>query len=158
MQAVTNSQPSRGFTFIEVTIVVVIVVVLVSFGVPRYRDAIERTHAAEAVQYLSDLRLAQDRHRGTTGHFASNREDLDLTQPTPKYFGIGEIKVVGTAKLGQGPEQRHGWSLTLTRKSENSLYGAYTVTYNERGFDPERSSLDELPQISPIEEAALLLP
>jgi len=158
MKPLSSRAANRGFTLVEVSIVLVIVLVLISFGVPRYRDAIERTHAAEAVQYLRDVRLAQDRYRGAIGHFARDVADLEMTAPVPKYFDVGTMKVIGTAKLGQGPEQKHGWSLTLTRRAENSPYGAYTVTFDERGYVARSSSLEKLPEISPIEEAALLLP
>ena len=37
---------SRGFTIIELVIVLLVVIVLLSFGVPRYRDAIERARSS----------------------------------------------------------------------------------------------------------------
>jgi hypothetical protein len=39
----------------------------------------------------------------------------------------------------------------VTRHVETSAYGAYTVAFNELGYDPERSSLDLLERINPIE-------
>ena len=140
---------SRGFTIIELVIVLLVVVVLLSFGVPRYRDAIERAHAGEAMQYLADVRLAQDRYAGGGGRFASDVNDLELTAPTPRYFEVGLMKL---------DSRDPGWSLTLTRHIETSNYGAYSVVFNERGYDADRSSVNLLSRISPVEEYVLLGP
>ena len=142
----------RGFTTVELAVVLMTVVVLFSFGVPRFRDAVERTHAGEAVQYLIDVRLAQDLHRGALGHFAKQVSDLELTAPDPQYFKVGPMRV------WQGVEIGRGWSLTLTRHADTSDYGAYTVTFNQRGYDVQGSSLSSLSQVSPIEGYALLQP
>ena len=61
MGAVLNKQGSkqRGFTLVELAIVIVIIGVLASFGVPRFRDAVERSKAGESMNYLSAVRAAR---------------------------------------------------------------------------------------------------
>jgi prepilin-type N-terminal cleavage/methylation domain-containing protein len=149
-QAVSKTRGARGFTIVELAIVLVVVAVLLSFGVPRFRDAAERTRAGEAVQYLVDVRLAQDSYRAANGHFAQDVADLELTAPAPKHFELGLMKVSRSSERGDS------WTLTVTRHVETSAYGAYTVAFNELGYDPERSSLGLLEQISPIEEYEML--
>jgi competence protein ComGC len=92
-RTVRKTKGARGFTIVELEIVLVVVVVLLSFGVPRFRDAVERTRAGEAVQYLVDVRLAQDSYRAANGRFAQDVADLELRAPAPKHFEVGLMKV-----------------------------------------------------------------
>jgi prepilin-type N-terminal cleavage/methylation domain-containing protein len=133
-----------GFTLVELAIVIVIIGVLASFGVPRFRDAVERTKAGEAVNYLSAVRTAQERFAAREGTYASELSDLDIAMPAPKYFHVGTIDVGSTDDL------ESSWSLTLTREGASAGYGAYTVVFNEQGYDTVGSTINDLPQINPI--------
>jgi len=134
----------RGFTLVELAIVIVIIGVLASFGVPRFRNAVERTKAGEAVNYLSAVRSAQERFEAREGTYASDVADLDIALPAPKYFAVGTIDVGSTGDL------ESSWSLTLTRQGASAGYGAYTIVFTEQGYDADGSTIDDLPQINPI--------
>jgi type II secretory pathway pseudopilin PulG len=150
MRIARENSHHRGFTIVEFTIVMIVAVLLLSFGIPRLRYAAERTRVAAAVQYLADVRLAQDRYRAAIGRFARDVDDLELTASEPDHFEVGLLK--------RNSSEKEGWSLTLTRRIERSAYGAYTVCYNELGYDPGRSSLSQFPRISPIDDEAALRP
>jgi len=117
-----------GFTLVELAIVIVIIGVLAAFGVPRFRDSVERSKAAEAFNYLSAVRTAQERYHGLEGTYADAVSKLDVKLPAPKYFTPGTV-------TANGDSLEKGWKLTLTRTGASAGYGAYTVTYNEDGFD-----------------------
>jgi prepilin-type N-terminal cleavage/methylation domain-containing protein len=122
----------KGFTLVELAVVIVIIGVLAAFGVPQFLKSVERSKAAEAFNYLSAVRSAQERYLAKEGVYAdsTNLGNLDITQVAPKYFDVGEMSAANTAGSPS-------WSLTLTRKSASSSYGGYSVTFTQQGFNTE---------------------
>jgi prepilin-type N-terminal cleavage/methylation domain-containing protein len=119
----------RGFTLVELAVVIVIIGVLAAFGVPQFLKSVERSKAGEAFNYLAAVRSAQERYVAAQGVYTSVASTLDIQQVAPKYFNIGTFIVDNT--MPGAPS----WSLTLTRKSSSSAYGDYTVTFTQNGFD-----------------------
>ena len=133
----------KGFTLVELAVVIVIIGVLAAFGVPRFLQSVERSKAAEAFQYLSAVRSAQERYISQQGVYADDLTTLDITQSTPKYFGVG---TVSTTNPGGGTPT---WSLTLTRIAATSSYGDYTVIFTQDGFDSS-STINQQTGINPM--------
>jgi len=131
-----------GVTLVELAVVILVVGVLASFGVPRFLSTVERSKASQAFAYLSAIREAQGRHRTREGVYAGSVGVLGLASPRPVYFSEGPV--VAPDGLAAG------WSLTLTRAGESAGgYGAYTLTFNQDGYDPANSTLDGFPAINP---------
>ena len=154
MGAVTKKQSTnqRGFTLVELAIVIVIIGVLASFGVPRFRDAVERSKAGESMNYLSAVRAAQERYHAREGTYADDLTQLDISIPQPKYFTVGDVAAGSTDDL------EDSWQLTLTREGASAGYGPYTVCFTEQGYDPDNSTINDLPQINPISAQAAAAP
>ena len=67
---------SRGFTLIELMIVLVIVAILAASAVPIYRSFTSRAYGTEIRSALGALRRAQRAHKAEFGGYASQWSDL----------------------------------------------------------------------------------
>ncbi|MCX5782890.1 MAG: type II secretion system protein [Elusimicrobia bacterium] len=120
----------NGFTLVELAVIIVIIGVLAAFGVPRFREAVERSKAGEAFNYLTSVRSAQERYHAKNAQYANLISNLDVDAPAPKYFTLGTV-TAGKDK----------WSLTLMRAGAPAGYGDYTVTFSESGYNGSSSTI-----------------
>ncbi len=139
----TFAKQRKGFTLVELAVVVVIIGVLAAFGVPRFLQSVERSKASEAFAYLSAVRTAQERYHAREATYADQVSKLDIQAASPKYFSTD-----GTVAAGSTGELQNSWTLTLTRAGSSAGYGAYTVTFTDQGFDKANSTIVD--DINPI--------
>jgi type IV pilus assembly protein PilE len=65
---------AKGFTLIEVMIVVAIVAILAAVAVPSYKNSIQKTRRAEAKEALARVAAAQERFFFTNNRYGSAAE------------------------------------------------------------------------------------
>lgn len=136
MKTLTQKSKQGGFSLVELTIVVVILGVLATFAVPRFMRSVERSKAAEAFNYCENLMSSQGSYQGRNGEYAKKVADLDVTLTNPTYFTVGNIT---------SSSWDTKWEIKLTRAGSSGGYGAYTVVFDENGFNKGKSSIkDEL--------------
>lgn len=73
---------SKGFTLIEVMIVVVIVGILASIAYPSYQEYVNRSNRAEGQAFLSDIAARQERYFSQNNAYVTtdtDRSKLGLT-------------------------------------------------------------------------------
>ena len=134
----------RGFSLVELSVVVIIIGVLAAFGVPRMLKSVERSKASEAYKFLAAVRGAQERYQARQATYADDTAELDIEQSPPTYFSVGSITAGDTGDL------EDSWTLTLAREGASAGYGAYTVTFTQDGYDTANSTIETLPDINPM--------
>jgi type IV pilus assembly protein PilE len=68
---------NRGFTLIELMIVVVIIGILAAIAVPKFNEVSKRSKEAEAAPVLKQLRTLQERYLQAEGVYAASITDLE---------------------------------------------------------------------------------
>ena len=66
----------RGFTLIELMIIVTVVGILVTMAVPSFRQSVVRAREAVLVRNLFTVRDLLDQHRGDKGRYPASLKDL----------------------------------------------------------------------------------
>jgi len=87
----TQSSAAKGFTLVEILIVVVILGILAAIVIPQFSNASESAKASSAISTLqalrSQLELAQTQHQGTYPDLGTDGWDVltDETNPVAAY-------------------------------------------------------------------------
>jgi type IV pilus assembly protein PilE len=108
-----NSGSARGFTLIELMIVVVIIAILASVAIPSYNDYVRRSKLTEAQTNLADFRIKMEQfyqdYRNYGNADGANKCGLDSG-------GTAKVSFTANAKY-------FSYSCTVT-----STQQAYTIT------------------------------
>lgn len=74
----------RGFTLLELMIVVVVIAILASFAVSNYSRYAMRTRRADAKEMLMRIAAAEERHYTSFNKYTKNlKDDLGFSSDTP---------------------------------------------------------------------------
>ena len=92
----------KGFTLIELIIVIVIIGILAVISVPMYRNYTMKAMATEGVALAGAIRSAQRVYMAAHNVYTANYSDLDMDTPDGKYFtGVASIDSVNNGGLIQ---------------------------------------------------------
>lgn len=85
----TTRQQQRAVTLIELMIVVTIIAILASIAIPAYSRYVREARRVDAQTALSNLQLAQEKHKYSNTNYASALTTVGLTSTSPEgYYTI----------------------------------------------------------------------
>jgi type IV pilus assembly protein PilE len=91
---------ARGFTLIEVMIVVVVLGILAMVAYPSYQESVRKSRRSEAMTALMAVQQAQERWRGNNANYTTDLDDLGLSSTTPSgYYAISIAAAPASAPL-----------------------------------------------------------
>lgn len=67
----TRKSARKGFTLLELVVVVAIVGILAAIAVPAFRGYINRSRTSEAVTFLGEIKLRQESYRSEFGQYCA---------------------------------------------------------------------------------------
>ena len=102
-------QAQRGFTLIELMIVIAIVGILAAVAYPSYMDHVKKSNRAAAQAHMLEVAQAQQKEIMTTRAYEDKLDDLPVTMPADvsSYYD-------GSMSLGSNPPS---FTYQLTPKS-----------------------------------------
>jgi prepilin-type N-terminal cleavage/methylation domain-containing protein len=106
-------QTRRGFSLIELLIVISIIMVILAIGIPRFRAANIRSREMAAQATIRSLQTAESQYYSDYGRFAASLQELG--KPTSGAENASAAGLIG-ADLAKGEKQGYRYKLEATAR------------------------------------------
>lgn len=120
-----NTGRQRGFTLMELMIVVAIIGILASIVLPSYTDYLRSSRRADAQSDMLKIQLGMEKWRANNNTYSSNLSDAGFTDNNP-YYGY-TITVTSASAYSiaatAGGDQANDTGCTSLTLNQSSLKG-----------------------------------
>jgi type IV pilus assembly protein PilE len=113
LQTFRRRLPARGFTLIEVMIVVAIIAVIAAVALPSYMDSVRKARRSDAINALAKAQQAQERFRANNSSYGPQFINVGMAN-----FGIAAASGVDTF---DGPDNYYTVDITANSATDYTL-------------------------------------
>lgn len=117
----------KGFTLVELLMVVIIIGVLVTIAIPNYTRAVERSKGSKAKGTLDAIRKAELAYRALTDSYTLTRTDLTEVD-------LPETNIAADNDWGYGITTATSSLLLVTATRKAGPYSDMTITIDHEGI------------------------
>lgn len=129
----TGMNPTRGFSMIELMIVVVIISILAAIAIPSYRQYVMKGHRSEATRALQDIASRQESYYFSNNEYTDNLANLGASSSIAgAYFTVAipsasssDYEITATAR---GTQTQDGGCATFTLHRSGAKESTGTAT------------------------------
>ena len=120
---------ARGFTLIELMIVVAVVAILAAVALPAYFDSIRKSRRADAIALMSQVAQAQERWRANSTLFSTD-------------FGTNFLNVRSTASSGVTSLTEPYYTISIPSAAAANTYTVRAVVRGSQTSDTRCAALE----------------
>jgi len=128
-----NRGQKKGFTLVELLVVVIIIGILATIAVPQYAKMIEKAKGSEARAILGMIRTGEELHKVEHGIYTDNTDILVVTVPldsSPEHYFKYDIDATTTSFTAKAMRK----TPTNAKTGKDLGYtNDYNITINEQG-------------------------
>ncbi len=113
----------KGFTLIELMIVIVIVAILVGLAVPSFLESVRKSRRSDGLDAIIDIHLEQERYRVNNPAYADDNGDLLIADPLISQEGHYSVAITA------GDATSYSITGTAIGSQANDSCGNFTLTF-----------------------------
>lgn len=121
---------NKGFTLIELMIVVAVIGVLAAIAIPQYQNYVAKAELGSALSTLASLKTNVEDKLANDGVFPTTPDLTNLGAPTPNNGNITAADSALVFTFTSGSEKVTGASVTLTRTPGTSAWACTVAGTN----------------------------